>query len=286
MRDLRGRNALLTGASGGLGTFIAEELALAGVNLALCDLPGADTPALAHRLASSCGGKAAVLPADLADPVQVAGLIERAEAAIGSIDILVNNAGIEISSAYTGFTREEFERVVEINLIVPMELTRRALPGMLERGRGHVVFMSSLSGKIGFPYAEPYAVTKAGLIALVQSLRLQYAGKRVGFTAVCPGFVSAAGLGARALGDDKVPAMLAPVKPEKVARALVNAIARDQSEVIVSARPVRPALAIAGLFPRLGGWIIKQTGAERVGRGIARRRNRLDSVPKDGYDTP
>jgi short-subunit dehydrogenase len=274
MKDLRGKNALLTGAGGGLGTFIAEELALAGANLALCDLNGSDTPGLAHRLSSSCGGKAAVLPADLSDPAQVEGLIARAEAAIGPIDVLVNNAGIEITSAYTGFTREEFERVIALNLVVPMELTRRVLPGMLERGRGHVVFMSSLSGKIGFPYCEPYAVTKAGLIGLCQSLRLEYAGAPVGFSVICPGFVSDVGIGARALGEQKLPFALSPVRPERVARALVNAIGRNQFEVIVTGAPVRPILALGALFPRLGERLIRSTGVERVSRDIARRRNR------------
>jgi NAD(P)-dependent dehydrogenase (short-subunit alcohol dehydrogenase family) len=275
MKDLRGRNVLLTGAGGGLGTFIAEELALAGANLALSDLPGGDTPALAHRLAASCGGKAAVVTADLGDPDQVAELVDRAEAAIGPIDVLVNNAGIEVTSVYTGFTRDEFERVAQINLIVPMELTRRALPGMLARGRGHVVFMSSLSAKLGFPYCEPYAATTAGLNALCRSLRLEYAGMPVGFSAICPGFVSEVGIGARALNGDKLPLMLRPVSPERVARAVVDAIGRDQAEVLVTGAPTRPVLAIAAVFPKLAEQLMRSTGVARLSRGIAQRRNRI-----------
>ncbi len=274
MRDPRGRNALLTGAGGGLGTFIAEELALAGANLALSDLPGGDTPALAHRLAASCGGRAAVVPADLGDPEQLEGLIDRAEAAIGPIDVLVNNAGIEITSSFTGFTREEFGRILQINLIAPMELTRRALPGMLARGRGHIVFMSSLSGKVGFPYSEPYAASKAGLIALCLSLRLEYAGRLVGFSAICPGFVSDVGIGARALANESIPIMLSPVRPERVARALVNAIGRNQAEVLVTGAPARPVLAIGAMFPKLGERLMKSTGVARLSKGIAQRRNR------------
>jgi short-subunit dehydrogenase len=274
MRDLRGRNVLLTGAGGGLGMYIAEQLALAGANLALSDLPGGDTPALAQRLAASCGGKAAVVPADLGDPDQLEGLIERAEAAIGPIDVLVNNAGIEITSTFTGFTREEFERVTQINLIAPMELTRRVLPGMLARGRGHVVFMSSLSGKVGFPYCEPYAATKGGLIALCQSLRLEYADRPVSFSAICPGFVSEAGIGARSLDTTKLPMMLRPVSPDRVARALVNAIGRDQAEVLVTGAPTRPILAIGAIFPKLAERLMKSTGMARLSQGIAQRRNR------------
>jgi short-subunit dehydrogenase len=274
MKDLRGKNVLLTGAGGGLGMYIAEELALTGTNLALSDLPGSDTPALAHRLAASCGGKAAVLPADLTDADQVAGLIDRAESAIGPIDVLVNNAGIEVTSVFTGFTREEMERVTQINLIVPMELTRRVLPGMLARGRGHVVFMSSLSGKVGFPYCEPYAATKAGLNALCRSLRLEYAEMPVGFSSICPGFVSEAGIGARALGTEKPSLMLRPVVPDRVARAVVDAIARDKAEVLVTGAPTRPILAVAALFPRLAERVMKSTGVTRLSRGIAQRRNR------------
>ncbi len=275
MRDLRGRNVLLTGAGGGLGTYIAEELSLAGANLALSDLPGGDTPALAHRLASSCGGRAAVVPADLADTEQLEGLIGRAESAIGPIDVLVNNAGIEVTSTFTGFTREEFERITQINLLAPMELTRRVLPGMLARGLGHVVFMSSLSGKVGFPYAEPYAATKAGLVALCQSLRLEYAGQPVGFSAILPGFVSDVGIGARAFGDDKLPLLLSPVRPERVARAVVDAIGHNRPEVLVTGAPTRPVLAVGAVFPKLGERLLRTTGVAQLSQNLARRRNRI-----------
>jgi short-subunit dehydrogenase len=274
MRDLRGKNVLLTGAGGGLGGFIAEELALAGANIALSDLDGADTPALARRLAASCGARTAVVAADLADPAQVETLVARAEEALGPIDVLVNNAAIEVTSAFTGFTREEFERVIALNLVVPMELTRHALPGMLERGSGHVVFVSSLSGKTGFPYNQPYAATKAGLIALCQSLRLEYAEAAVGFSVICPGFVSELGIGARALGDQKLPFMLRAVQPDRVARALVNAIGRDHAEVVVSGAPARPVLVLGALFPRLAERVLRSIGLSRVAGGIARRRGR------------
>jgi short-subunit dehydrogenase len=254
--------------------YIAEELALTGANLALSDLPGGDTAALARRLAVSCGGTVSVVAADLADPDQVETLIERAESAIGPIDVLVNNAGIEVTASFTAFRREEFERITQINLMAPMELTRRVIPGMLARGRGHVVFMSSISGKLGFPYAEPYAATKAGLVALCQSLRLEYAGRPVGFSAILPGFVSEAGIGARAFGAEKLPRMLSPVRPERVARAVVGAIAHDRGEVLVTGAPTRPVLAIGAVFPKLGERLLRTTGVSQLSHRLAQRRNR------------
>ena len=88
--------------------------------------------------------------------------------------MLVNNAGVEITSPFTGYSREELTSVVDVNLTAPMLLTHRVVPGMLERGRGHVVFISSLGGQDRPAFNEPYGATKAGLIGFNQSLRAEY----------------------------------------------------------------------------------------------------------------
>ena len=273
MGEIRGRNALLTGAGGGLGGYIADELARAGANVVLTDVPGVALDDLAARLRGH-RVRAETLTADLSDGSDVDALAGRAEAALGPIDILVNNAGIEITSGYARFTPEEIERIAAVNLVAPMRLVRAALPGMASRGRGHVVCMSSLAGKIGFPHCAPYAATKAGLIALVQSLRLEYGGSGVGFSAICPGLVSDVGIAHRALGGVNPPRLLAAVAPEKVARAVVRAIREDRPQMLVTATPVRPVLALAEVFPRFGERFIRFTGFPRVARDMARRRNR------------
>ena len=93
-------------------------------------------------------------------------LVDGVEAALGPIDVLVNNAGVESVGAFTSYTREELRSMVNVNLTAPLLLTHRLTPGMLERGHGHVVFISSMAGKVGPAFSEPYAATKAGLVGL------------------------------------------------------------------------------------------------------------------------
>ncbi len=177
MEQLRGRTALVTGASGGLGAHLARCLAREGMNVALTARREPELAELAAEL-EKLGVRAAALPIDLSDLGQIDPLIERAEAALGPVDLLVNNAGVEIGAAFTVLTRDELTSTVDLNLTAPLLLTHRVLPGMLERGRGHVVFVSSVAGKIGPAYNEPYAATKAGLVGLTQSLRAEYLQRR------------------------------------------------------------------------------------------------------------
>src|SRR3954453_4224977 len=127
MRELRGRNALLTGAAGGLGGYIARALAAEGVNLALSDLPGADLEPLAEELRAR-GARVEIVAADLADAEERGYLFARAEEALGQIDILVNNAGVEFASPFTEAAAEQIDRITAVNLAAVMELKRQALP--------------------------------------------------------------------------------------------------------------------------------------------------------------
>jgi 3-oxoacyl-[acyl-carrier protein] reductase len=135
---LRGTSALLTGAAGGLGHYIARALAAEGVNLALNDLPSASVDDLVEELRPR-GVTVESLPADLTDTAGLETLARHAEEAIGPLDILVNNAGIEYGGGFGHQTREELETIAAVNLLAPMELTRVVLPGMLERRRGQIV---------------------------------------------------------------------------------------------------------------------------------------------------
>src|SRR5947199_5309446 len=128
-------------------------------------------------------------------------LIERAEHCLGPIDLLVNNAGVEHSSSFDRAPRSELLETMNVNLMAPMLLTHAVLPGMLERGRGHVVFMSSAAGKIGPAYEAPYGATKAGLMALTQGLRREYRKQPVSFSVVTPGFVAGDGMYQRMVED-------------------------------------------------------------------------------------
>src|ERR671933_2968955 len=115
--------------------------------------------------------------------------------------------------------------MVDLNLTAPILLTHRVLPGMLERGRGHVVFISSVAGKIGPPYVEPYAATKKGLIGLTQSLRSEYHNAPVGFSVVCPGFVAGDGMYQRMKENEGVKSnrLLGETTLDKVGKAVLEA---------------------------------------------------------------
>jgi short-subunit dehydrogenase len=202
---------------------------------------------------------------------QAEALVDAIVAAHGRIDVLVSNAGIIFYPAFTQLSEDDLRRAVEVNLTAPMLLVRRLLPGMLERGSGHVVALSSLAGYAYPAYQAVYATTKAGLVALMRSLRAEYRGKPVGFSVVSPLYVEDAGVYADNVAPHglRSPRLVGTVGPDRVARAVVKAIRRDVPEVIVASRPLRPVFALDALSPRLGEAIVRWSGINRMQRKAA-----------------
>jgi short-subunit dehydrogenase len=265
---------LVTGASGGLGTHIARRLAREGMNVVVSGRREDALAAVAGEL-SELGVQARAVPADLADLSQIDPLIERSEAALGPIDLLVNNAGVETTSAFTSFTREELTSMIDVNLTAPLLLTHRLVGGMLSRGRGHVVFVSSAAGKVGPAYQEPYAATKAGLVGLTQSLRAEYRDAAVGFSVVCPGFIAGDGMYQRMLEEGfKSNRLIGETTVAKVVDRLIDAIRRNLPEVIETGAPLRPALALNQLAPRFAEQLAPRFGVTELFRRIALARER------------
>jgi short-subunit dehydrogenase len=275
MEQLRGRTALVTGASGGIGRQIARRLAKDGMNVIVS---GRREDALADAVAElrELGVGSEAVPADLGDLSQIDPLVERSEAALGEIDVLVNNAGVETVGAFPAYSRDQLTSMVDVNLTAPMLLTHRVVPGMLERGRGHVVFISSLAGKFGPAYNEPYAATKAGLIGLNQSLRAEYRHAPIGFSVVCPGFVSGDGMYQRMV-DEGISSnrLLGETTIDKIADRVVDAILGDLPEVVESGSPVRPMLAVSQIFPRLAERLVERFGGTEIFRRAAESRGRI-----------
>jgi short-subunit dehydrogenase len=270
---LDGATALMTGAAGGLGTHLARALAGRGVHVGLSGRNEGALEALRDELRAR-GVRAEAVPADLSDPRQAAGLVGRAEAAIGPLDLLVNNAGVEETVEYPRLDDGALQAMVAVDLVAPMLLTRHALAGMTARGRGHVVNVGSLAGKGGVPYEAVYATTKAGLVGLTRSLRAELEGTPVGASVVCPGFVSGDGMYAR-MADElgvRAPLPLRPVPPERVVDAVLAAIEGDRPEVLVSAVPMRPLLALQELMPRLTERVVLALGTRRFFGAVAARR--------------
>ncbi len=270
MKNLKGRTALLTGASGGIGRHIATALAAAGANVVVSDRYEDGLTQLSDQLRGS-GARIAAVTADLSDLDAIDALVDEAERALGPIDILVNNAGTDVPAAFTENRTEELTRMVDVNLTAPMLLTHSMLPGMLDRGAGHVVFISSAAAKMGQAYEGPYAATKAGLIALTQSLRVEYHRAPVGFSVVVPGFVEGGNGMYERVKDRGIRAskLLGTTTVDRIAADVVRAIERDAPEIIDMGRPMKPAFAAAQLAPRLAERFAARFGAGEMFRQVA-----------------
>jgi len=219
---LQGRSALVTGASSGIGTATAAQLAAAGCRLVLL---GRDSTRL-DQVVRRTGGSAMV--ADLATP---AGLL-RACAAAAEVDLLVNNAGCGFAGELPTMSVEDVSGLVAVNLTAPMQLARAAVAGMRSRRLGHLAFVSSIAA-VGVAEEAVYAATKAGLRTFAASLRAEVSRDGLGVTTVLPGAVDTAFFGSRGRSyDRRVPRQL---DAATVARALVRAVERDRAEVFVPA---------------------------------------------------
>jgi short-subunit dehydrogenase len=282
MKELRGRNAILTGASRGLGSHLARALAREGVNLALA-ARSADALERVRNDVRTDGVTAVAVPTDLADTAQVARLARTAEAELGPIDILINNAGVEHTAPYQDQPVDDIEAAVGVNLLAAMLLTRAVLPGMIERGRGHVVNMSSLAGKIGLPLGTPYGTTKAALVMFTHCLRAELVGSPVGASVVCPGFVAGDGMYDRLEAEvGPAPPLSKPTTIARVTAAVMRAIRRDRAEVIVNPLPVRPATVLREILPGTTPYLHRLLGTAGYARKLLDARSARPESPGDG----
>jgi short-subunit dehydrogenase len=258
MKHLRGKTALVTGASRGIGPHIVSALAEEGMNLVL----SARTEHALQQTADtarSFGVRVTCVAADLGQRSGVESLAERAEAEPwgGGIAVLVNNAAVERALPFDKVAPAMIDEMIAVNLTAPMVLTRLLLPQMIRRGEGHVVNISSLAGLVGTPYEEAYSATKHGLVGFSRSLRLSLRaeGHPVGVSVICPAFVQDAGMyhDASTASGGVAPRMIGTVPLRTLTRAVVRAIVRDEPEVVLSGMPVLPFLIVQTLSPRLAG---------------------------------
>lgn len=185
MFDLTGKCALVTGASGGIGEAVATALHAQGATVALS---GTRREKL-EEVAAKLGSRAHVLPCDLRDRAQVAGLVPQAESAMGQLDILVNNAGVTKDNLFMRMKDEEWDEVVAINLTSAFILCRAALRNMMRRRTGRIVNIASVSGVFGNPGQANYSASKAGLIGMTKSLAREVASRGITANCIAPGFI-------------------------------------------------------------------------------------------------
>lgn len=193
MFDLSGKTALVTGASGGIGSEIAQALALRGANVILTGTRKQVLEDVASGLTLSADDQcAAVIPADLSDPDAAKYLLEQAEDQIGGVDILVNNAGLTRDGLLMRMKDEDWQTVLDINLTSVMRLSRAVLRGMMKARWGRIIQISSIVGYTGNPGQTNYAASKAGMTGFTKSLALEVASRGVTANVVAPGFIQTA----------------------------------------------------------------------------------------------
>jgi len=188
MFDLTGKNALVTGASGGLGADIARQLHGAGAQVGLSGTRVEPLEALAAEL----GTGAFVLPCNLGDMEAVEALPKDAAGAMGSVDILVNNAGITRDNLFMRMSDAEWQSVLDVNLSATFKLCKGVMRGMMKARWGRIVNISSVVGATGNPGQANYAASKAGMIGMSKSLAYEVASRGITVNAVAPGFIETA----------------------------------------------------------------------------------------------
>ena len=197
MFDLTGKNALITGASGGIGGDIARALHGAGATVALSGTREEPLKALAAEL----GERAHVTPCNLSDGAAVDELPKTAAAAMGSVDILVNNAGLTRDNLFMRMSQEEWDQVIGVNLTASFRLAKACLRGMMKSRWGRIIGITSVVGVTGNPGQGNYATSKAGMIGMTKSLAQEVASRGVTANCVAPGFIATAMTDA--LSDDQ-----------------------------------------------------------------------------------
>lgn len=221
MGPLDGRVAIVTGASSGIGAAAAVELASRGARVVLA-ARRADALQVGEQAIRAHGGEAAAVPTDIADREQLVRLVKEAEATFGPVDIVVNNAGRFWTTAFACTDPDDLVDVLDVNLVAAMLLTRFVLPGMLERRKGALVFVGSLSGRVAM---EPvYSATKYGLRGFALGLRRQVAGSGVSVSLVSPGNIR----------TDMTRHISRPLpEPGIVASAVADLVVRPRREVVI-----------------------------------------------------
>jgi short-subunit dehydrogenase len=237
---LRQAAVLVTGASSGLGRQTAIALAAAGAQVIV---HGRDETRLTE-LARLVGGVPII--GDLAGSAGVEALAEAALGATGRVDVLINNAGVGWAGPFEDMPGEAVRALVAVNLAAPVALTRLLLPQMTSRGSGHLVFVSSIAGRLGVAGEALYAATKAGLDVFAESLRLELRGRGVGVGVLVPGVIDTPFFERR--GSAYPRARPRPVSAQRAADALVRGVEAGTAEIYVPAW-LRLPVTVRGVLP-------------------------------------
>ncbi len=268
MKTIAGKTVLLTGASGGIGGFIACALAREQATVVGISRSQEGLDKICAEV-EAAGGKGISILFDIRKVEQLSVLVQQINQLAGPIDILINNAAIEKYRSFQDYSLEDIQAILATNLVAGMELTRLLLPTMLCQGSGHIVNIGSLAAKKGHPYDSIYSASKAGLLMWSDSVRQELAGTGVEISVISPGYVSQQGM----LADTCVPAPIlsGTSTPTDVAKAVIKAIKQNKAEVIVNKDQITEAfttllLALWQFFPRFGDTVCRWLGVVKLNK--------------------
>lgn len=262
--NLHGANVIVTGASSGIGRAIAIEFAARGSRLALAARNESALQEVAAGIRDR-GGTAVIITRDLVLPGAAEKVVETAHRQLGRVDVLVNNAGLGMHTAIVGAKEEDVERLFRLNVLAPAALIRAAVPIMRAQGRGMVINISSVAGRIVTPGIGYYSATKFALTVIGDALRMEEGHHGIHVMTVFPGW-TASRFTENQLGSHRVFSHRRgsfEVPAEKVARRIAQAVLRDERNVYVSWIPDR--LGVASNW--LAGWAVSAVLARWARRG-------------------
>ncbi len=265
LKVYKGLTALVSGASSGIGRALAQRLAAEGASVALVARRAGELEKLAAQIREG-GGKALALPCDVADADQVARCSAQALEHFGGIDLLVNNAGYGHHRRFLDWDLADMERVMRVNYLGALYLTKALLPQMVERGRGWLVFIASVAGRIASPEEAAYAASKFAMVGLAEALSLEVEDAGVHVLTVCPGVIRTPFFDDEALERMPPVSRRRMVEPEALIDAIFKALARGKREITFP-RGIAPAYVIQALAPELMRRLV--------------RRNTIDALAKE-----
>jgi short-subunit dehydrogenase len=268
MKSFVNRTALITGAASGIGLELARALARERCNLILVDINAAGLRAAAAALAGrDC--EVHTIVCDLANPAAIEPMVRAAERICGGPELLINNAGIALYGPTNEMTQEQWDRLLQVNLLAPVRITTLFLPEMLRKEDPHIVNMCSISGLVAGGRFAAYHTSKFGLVGFTEALRAEFARRGVGVTAICPGPVLTE---LYRSAEHSVKGQTVPTPPawlcataEAVAARTVLAIRRNERQVLIT-----PMAWMLFWLKRLAPWLIDW--ANRFSRNGRKRR--------------
>jgi short-subunit dehydrogenase len=247
-----GKIVIITGASSGIGAATARIFAAAGANVVLAARDQARLQAIARDLP----GQPLVASTDVANRADIERLVATTAAAFGGIDLVINNAGVGLAAPVAALSRADFEQALAVDLFGPLALSQAALPYLRQRGRGQLIFISSVVGLRALPYLGGYAAAKAALDRLTEALRVELYGSGIAVTLVRPGTTRTSFAENRlGSGRERRRVNASAATPDQVGRAILRAAIREpRVQYVALADRLRVGLSL--LAPRVADWML------------------------------